>query len=95
MSTTTATRPAQGTLPVFLEDWKTNHRELSEESRAKVGRYIEAIVALSVKNGGDTALSGEVTKRMLWRQFREFFDDLTGMFSRSEREDFIKAMKRL
>jgi hypothetical protein len=32
---------------------------------------------------------------MLWRQFREFFDDLTGMFSRSEREDFVKAMKRL
>lgn len=90
----TATAPV---LPAFLTDWKIAHRPLSAANRAAAGRYIEAIVAARLRR--EPAASGTETsdfgRRVLWKQMRELFDEMGGELSRTENEDFGKAMARL
>jgi len=93
MSTTFATRTEL--LPVFLEDWKPDHRPLCAEHRATAGRYIAAIALRPVLKGASAPLSGEFSKRVLWQRFRELYDEMAGSYARSDREDFAKAMERL
>ncbi len=80
--------------PGFLEDWKPDHRSLTDEQRAHVGAYIQAIVAR-----GDPAARGAeavaTEARELWVRFRLAYDDLRGEYQRSEREDVGRALARI
>ena len=81
------------TTPSFAEDWRgTAHRPLPEETKAEVVRYIDAICRHAP--GADRA--GEAAVREgLWRKFRNAYDDLDGLYRRSDREDALKAMARI
>jgi hypothetical protein len=81
-------------IPGFLEDWKADHRPLSDEQRAHVGSYIQAIVRRGdpAARGAD-AVANEA--RDLWMRFRETFDELRGEFMRSENEDVGRALARI
>jgi hypothetical protein len=82
------------TAPGFLEDWKPDHRPLSDEQRAHVGGYIQAIVRRGDPEArGVEAVAAEA--RDLWIGFRETFDDLRGEFVRSENEDVGRALARI
>jgi hypothetical protein len=81
-------------LPGYLEDWKSDHRALSDEQRAHAGAYIQAIV----RRGDPEARGAEAVAteaRELWVRFRETFDDLRGEYGRSEREDVGRALARI
>jgi hypothetical protein len=84
-------------LPDFLKDWKTKHRSLNDEHREQARRYIEAIV--KVRFGGQDGeldqMLCQTAKRELWKKLREAYDDLGGLYSRTENEDFAKAMARI
>lgn len=74
----------------FLADWKSNHRELTDEQREHVGNYIRAIVARS----GAYDSPDEATK--LWIKFRTNYDDLgAGRYGKTDREDVQKSMRLL
>ena len=84
----------QAPTPGFLEDWKDDHRALSDEHRAHVGNYIQAIV----QRGDPEARGAEAVAaqaRELWVQFRLTYDDLRGDYMRSEREDVTRALSRI
>ena len=75
----------------FAEDWRgAKHRPLSDETRAEVVRYIDAIC----RHGTDRAVEAAV-REGLWRKFRNSYDDLGGQNRRSDREDALKAMGRI
>jgi len=81
-------------LPGFLEDWKSDHRQLSDEQRTHVGAYIQAIV----RRGDPEARGAEavaIEARELWVRFRDNFDDARGEFMRGEREDVGRALARI
>jgi hypothetical protein len=84
-------------LPEFLKDWKPKHRSLNDEHREQARRYIEAII--KVRFEGQDGESGQMlrqtAKRELWKKLREAYDDLGGLYSRTENEDFAKAMARI
>jgi hypothetical protein len=80
----------------FLVDWLGDgHRDLSNEARFQVGRYIHAIVE------HDPRLHelGEDAKRdasaVLWRRFRTDYDARRGVFMKSAAEDVRRAMSRI
>jgi hypothetical protein len=84
----------QATSPGFLEDWKPDHRALSDEQRVHVGRYIQAIVRRGDPEArGAEAVAAEA--RELWMRFRLTYDDLRGDYMRSEREDVGRALVRI
>jgi hypothetical protein len=85
----TAERPT-----AFLMDWKSDHRELSDEQREQARRYICAIVdrALGAKRiGADEA---EQQRVILWRRLRERYDGMAGS-GRTAREDFGRSLAHI
>ena len=84
-------------LPEFLSDWKPKHRSLNDEHRDQGRRYIEALVNHRFKGRDDESdqVLCQTAKRELWKKLREAYDDLAGLYSRSENEDFAKAMARI
>lgn len=80
----------------FLTDWKGEaHRPLGESARGEVGRYINAIVRRDEACTGSTEMVRTYKSAMLWRTFREAYDDLRPPFKRSEAEDIRRVMGRL
>jgi hypothetical protein len=93
MDTATVPQPLEALEAEFLCDWLGDgHRELSDQARFQVGRYIGAIV------DRDPLLrdAAETTKRdvaaSLWRKFRTDYDGRRGMFMKSASEDVRRAM---
>jgi hypothetical protein len=85
-------------LPEFLSDWKSSkHRSLNDEHREQARRYIEAIVKVRFEgqDGELDQMPRQTAKRELWKKLRESYDDLAGLYSRTENEDFAKAMARI
>lgn len=81
-------------LPGFLEDWRPDHRVLSDELRQHVARYIQAIVGRNdPESRGTVAVAGEA--RELWARFRVAYDDLRGEYQRSDHEDVGRALARI
>jgi hypothetical protein len=97
MDTATATHPLETTYQVeFLADWLGDgHRELSDDARFQVGRYISAIV----DNDPRLREVGERARRdaaaILWRRFRTDYDGRRGVFMKSAAEDVRRAMGRI
>ena len=80
----------------FLVDWLGDaHRELADDARFQVGRYIHAIV----QHDPRLRETGEKARRdaeaMLWRKFRTDYDGRRGPFMKSAAEDVGRAMSRI
>jgi hypothetical protein len=90
------TLTADATGVTFLCDWLGDeHRPLDDAARDHARRYIEAIIAHDALIR-DIAPTYQLTcAGMLWRTFREAYDDLRGPFARSEKEDVGRALGRL
>ncbi|CAN5478660.1 MAG: hypothetical protein H0V12_06230 [Chloroflexi bacterium] len=84
-------------LPPFLEDWKSDHRPLSDDQREHVGAYIAAILRRSAGDGAEPADAPVVTAhaRALWQAFRLGYDDLRGPYQCSEPEDVGRALSSI
>ena len=78
----------------FLEDWRTDHRDLSADHRDAAGRYITAIVERDPHAQEDRRIERSMAIS-LWRQFRETYDGYVGPFMKSAQEDFARALGRL
>lgn len=81
--------------PGFLTDWLSDHRSLAEGLRIETGKYITAIVNLHVAIGRTESEQVGAEATGLWQTWRTFYDDLRGIYGRSDHEDFGKAMRRL
>jgi hypothetical protein len=80
----------------FLCDWLgLEHRSLGDGGRERARRYIEAIVAHDELTRGLSAQAQLTCAGMLWRTFRETYDDLRGPYMRGEHEDVRRALARL
>ena len=79
----------------YLTDWRDDHRDLSDAHRAAAAAYIAAIIARepTVVFLGSDAVQSRATE--LWRTFRTAYDDLRGVYGRSNAEDFGRAIARL
>ena len=88
MSTETIS-PSISAVTTFLADWKSDHRDLTEQQREDVGSYIMAIV-FSQPEEKRAAAATE-----LWIRFRNFYDGLRNHGDKTNNEDFRKAMKWL
>jgi hypothetical protein len=80
----------------FLVDWLGDaHRDLSDEARFRVGRYIHAIVERDqhLREAGDRARRDAEAR--LWRKFRTDYDSRRGPFIKSAAEDVGRAMSRI
>ena len=80
----------------FLCDWRgVEHRPLAGPGRERARRYIEAIIAHDVLTRELSAQAQLTCAGMLWRTFRETYDDYRGPYMRSENEDVRRALARL
>jgi len=80
----------------FLGDWLGDqHRPLADAAREQARQYIEAIIAhdVLIRDLSREAQLGFAS--MLWKTFRESYDDLRGPYSRSEKEDVRRALGRI
>jgi hypothetical protein len=94
--TQTQTQTVDATGITFLCDWLgDDHRPLANPARDHARRYIEAIIAHDALVRDLSADSQLTCAGMLWRTFRETYDDLRGPFARSEKEDVARALGRL
>jgi hypothetical protein len=97
MDTATVTQPLEITYEVeFLADWLGDaHRDLSDEARYKVGRYIHAIVERDPLLGERGEAARRDAEASLWRKFRTDYDGRRGPFMKSATEDVGRAMSRI
>ncbi len=90
------TQTVDATGVTFLCDWLgQEHRPLADGLRDHARRYIEAIVAHDAVTREVSAASQLTCAGMLWKTFRETYDDLRGPFAKSEKEDVGRALGRL
>jgi len=80
----------------FLCDWRgEEHRPLPDGGRERARRYIEAIVAHDALTRDLSEQAKLTCAGMLWRTFREIYDDFRGPYVRSENEDVRRALARI
>jgi hypothetical protein len=97
MDTATVPHPIEITREVeFLVDWLGDaHRDLSDEARIQVGRYIHAIVERDPLLRQVGARARRDAEAILWRKFRTDYDGRRGPFMKSAAEDVGRAMSRI
>jgi hypothetical protein len=97
MDTATVLHPLEISNEVeFLVDWLGDgHRELSNEARFEVGRYIHAIVERDplLHQAGESAKG--TAAATLWSKFRTDYDGRRGVYVKSAAEDVRRAMSRI
>jgi hypothetical protein len=97
MDTATIHHPLETVREVdFLVDWLGDgHRELTDDARLKVGRYIHAIVQSDPHLREVDENARRHAESMLWRKFRTDYDGRRGPFMKSAAEDVQRAMSRI
>jgi hypothetical protein len=97
MDTATVPHPVETLHEVeFLVDWLGDaHRQLSDEARLQVGRYIKAIVDHDPLLGQLDASARHDAAAILWRKFRTDYDGRRGVYVKSAAEDVRRAMSRI
>ena len=97
MDTATVSHPHETPHQVdFLVDWLGDaHRELTDEARFRVGRYIHTIVHSDprLRDAGETAR--HAAEATLWLKFRTDYDGRRGPYMKSAAEDVGRAMSRI